>query len=204
VGEILAQEQARRRDQVPLGPTTRLSLFGTEAVEGRSFFFAIDRSNSMGSGGLNVLHLARREFATALEALEPVHRFQILAYHHQRVFFADEDLVPATMPNKERVTAFLQGLAAFGGTNHHLAVMSAIHRRPDVLFLLTDGGDPPLTEAQLAAIRKANSGRTAIHCIVFGFGARSSDDHFLERLARENHGSYRYLDVSRWRSDREF
>ena len=151
----------------------------------------------MGSGGLGVLFRATREFDSSLAVLEPSHRFQILAYNHNRVFFGDDDLVPATDANKQLVRKFMQGLAAFGATNHFMAITSALNRNPDVIFLLTDGGDPPLSESQLAQIRKRAAGRTTIHCLQFGGRPADGEENFMHRLARQNGGSYRYIDVSR-------
>ena len=197
-GKILAEDAAMRRASGPQGPTTQVSLFGSGMAEGRSFIFVVDRSQSMGRGGLGVLALANQEFQRALSMLEPVHQFQILAYNHDRVFFGDDDkLVPATDQNKQRVDKFMRGLAAFGATAHFMAIMSAVNRSPDVVFLLTDGGDPPLSDSELVQIRKRASGRTTIHCIQFSNRAWDGEETFLHRLSRENGGSYRYIDVSR-------
>ncbi len=126
---------------------TDVSLFGSAPATGRSFVFVVDRSNSMGGEGLGALALAEREFNRALTALEPTHKFQIVAYHHNRVFFGERELVAATDANKRRVSQFMRGLAAFGGTDHLMALTAALSFDPDVVFLLTDGGDPRLTKA---------------------------------------------------------
>jgi hypothetical protein len=199
---ILAEEAARRGRQPSLGAPTHVNLFGSAAV-GRSFYFLIDRSNSMGSNGLGVLSRAVEELDRALATLEPQHQFQILAYNHGRTCCDDHaQLLPANPSNKRRVIDFVRGLVAFGATNHFLAVMSALHRQPDAVFLLTDGGDPPLARGSLAVIRKQAAGRTTIHCLHFGAGPRRDDAHFLEQLARDTGGSYRYIDVRQFHEER--
>ncbi len=197
VAQVRAEDAALPRQRGPQGPTTRVSVFGGAPVEGRSFIFVIDRSQSMGRGGLGVLALATKEFDRALSVLQPIHQFQIVAYNHDRVYFGGTDkLLPATAESKQMVGKFMHGLAAFGATVHFSAIMSALNRSPDVLFLLTDGGDPPLSNAELVQIHRRAAGRTTIHCIQFGRRPSSGDDNFLQRLARENGGSYRYINVT--------
>jgi len=195
---ILAEEAARKKNRKALAPTTRTSLFGSAAAEGRSFVFVIDRSQSMGSGGLGALRAATAEFQHALAALKPCHRFHIVAYHHRRVLFGDsQKMLPATDENKQKVAQFMQGLAAFGGTDHELGLMTALYMKPDVIFFLTDGGDPPLTPSQLAQIHQRAAGHTSIHAIQFGYGPAQEDHSFMRQLAKQNGGSYRYIDMSR-------
>lgn len=197
--DVIAEEGERKGRQGPTGPVTDVSLFGSAPATGRTFVFVVDRSNSMGGDGLGALALAEREFIRALAALEPTHKFQIVAYHHSRVFFGERELVAATDANKRRVSQFMRGLAAFGGTDHLMALTAALSFDPDVVFLLTDGGDPRLTNAHLARVRKRARPKTTIHCIQFGFGSLQDDNPFMERLARENGGSYQYVDVSELR-----
>lgn len=197
--DVIAEEGELKGRQGPTGPVTDVSLFGSAPATGRSFVFVVDRSNSMGGEGLGALALAEREFNRALTALEPTHKFQIVAYHHNRVFFGERELVAATDANKRRVSQFMRGLAAFGGTDHLMALTAALSFDPDVVFLLTDGGDPRLTKAHLAQLRRRAGPRTTIHCIQFGFGSLQDDNPFMERLARENDGSYQYVDVSELR-----
>ncbi len=181
-GKILAEDASLRRRRVAQGPSTQVSLFGGGAAEGRSFIFVIDRSQSMGRDGLGVLALATDEFQRALAALQSVHQFQIVAYNHDRVFFGTDDkLMPATDANKQQVGKFMRGLAAFGATVHFSAIMSALNRAPDVVFLLTDG-DPSLSDAQLAQIRRRAAGRTTIHCIQFSSRPWDGEDNFMQRL----------------------
>ncbi len=193
---ILAEEAALKAARRALGPTTAVSLFDSASAEGRSFVFAIDRSKSMGGHGLNALSAAGAELSRALSHLSPKHRFQIIAYHHNCVYYRTPRLTPATDEAKSGVSDFIDHLAAFGGTDHEMALRASLGMEPDVIFLLTDGGDPHLNDIQLANIRKLAEGMTTIHCIQFGFGQSSDETSFMTRVARQNGGGFTYVNMS--------
>lgn len=151
----------------------------------------------MGRRGLGVIARAKNEFRTSLENLQAVHRFQIVAYNHQLAYFTStKELVSATEQNKRLIDKFMGGLAAFGATNHFSALSSALNRGPDVIFLLTDGGEPTLSAGQMVQLVRKARQRTTIHCIQFGRRPSDGEDNFMRRLAAETGGSYRYLNVS--------
>jgi hypothetical protein len=192
---FLSEEVARLQSRPPQGPSARVSVFGGPAVEGRSFVFLIDRSQSMGS--LGALSAAERELVIALRDLRPEHRFQVIAYHDECLYLNRRELLPATDENKRAVSGHLSGLAPLGGTRHEMAISSALRHSPDVIFLFTDGGDPGMTESQIRRVTELASGRTAIHCIAFGWRERREETLFLDRLARENRGTSVYVDLAR-------
>ncbi|MCO6453971.1 MAG: VWA domain-containing protein [Pirellulaceae bacterium] len=191
----LDAEAARIRARGPSGPVAEVSLFGSARAVGRTFVFVIDRSHSMGGDGLGVLAEAEKELLRALSGLQPAHRFQIIAYHHKPAYFSDEGLIPVTPENLRRVSKFFGGLAAFGATRHDAALLAALREQPDVVFLLTDGGDPGLNSAALQQIRQRAKGRTTIHCLQFGFGPLQERDGFMTRLAADTGGSFGYVQV---------
>ncbi len=197
---ILAERSARQAARDALGPSTGVSIFGSEPATGRSFVFAIDRSKSMGGDGLNALAAARTELSRSLAHLTPKHRFQIIAYHHQCVYFNTPRLVSATEENRQAISRFIDELGAFGGTDHEMALRAALAMEPDVVFLLNDGGDPHLGEIALKNIHKLAEGRSTISCVQFGFGPLADRDSFMMRLARQNGGSFTYVDMSVRRS----
>ena len=196
--EILADDAAMRAARGAAVPATQLSIFGSGPATGASFVFVIDRSKSMGSEGLDALAAAQRELALALANLEPQHEFQIIAYHHKLQYMNERALLKATESNRLQLNKFFGGLAAFGGTDHARAMVAAMHLHPDVVFLLTDGGDPHLTKPQMAEIRRmGRGGRTKIHCIQFGYGPLQNVDTFMRRLALDNGGGFQYVDVTK-------
>ena len=193
---ILDEEAASQAAKRALPAPVEIAPFGAPPARGRSFVFAIDRSGSMSHGGPNVLAAARSELATILAELEEAHRFQVVAYHHQCVWLGTPRLLPASDENRAAVGPFLDNLAAVGGTGHEAALTFALSMEPDVIFLLTDGGDPHLNQIQLANIRKLAGGRTSIHAIQFGFHGPDEGQYFLQQLARQNGGSYSYVDMT--------
>lgn len=196
---IIAEEQAKLRAANARGPTTTLGVFGSKEAVGGSFVFLIDRSQSMGGGGLGVLKDAEAELVRVLKGLEAEHRFQIVVYHDKSVYLERRELLPATDANKALVPDFLSTKAAFGATEHERALMSALSLEPDVIFLLTDGGEPILKDQQIRAIAKIASPRTAIHCLHFGSGPLRDANNFLARLAAATGGEYGYIDVNQRR-----
>jgi len=193
--QFLQDERARLQARKPVGPVGEVSLFGSEPAQGRSFVFVIDRSKSMGGKGLNALVAAQHQLQAALAGLVETHRFQIVAYHHKRVYFHPTALVRVTSGNETRVNEFFGNLLAVGGTDHAQAVLSGLRFKPDVLFLLTDGGYPDVNAGQLSQIRRRASGRTTIHTIQFGLGQLSAEPSFMQRLAKQNGGHFHYVNL---------
>ncbi len=196
---IVAAEQARLQAATARGPTTKLSIFGSKEAVGGSFVFLIDRSQSMGSGGLGVLRDAEQELVRVLATLQPEHRFQVAVYHDRSVYLRERKLLSATPENRALVPEFLGSKAAFGATEHERALMSALAMQPDVIFWLTDGGEPTLTDPQIRAIAKQAKGRTTIHGLHFGAGPLQDSLNFVARLAVATAGEYGYVDVSQRR-----
>ena len=195
VAAILAEEAARPRNVAPAGPKAQLSLFGSPAAEGRSFVFLIDRSASMGHAGLGAIAAAAKELAASIDALGAEQKFQVIAYNQKPLSLGGREMLPATPENKRELIEFVANTAAFGATEHELGLFAALRYKPEVIFLLTDGGDPELNPYQLKSIREAAAGRTAIHCLHFGSGPPAEDKNFLMRLAEQTGGSYVYIDM---------
>ena len=73
----------------------------------------------------------------------------------------------------------------------------ALSLNPDVVVLLTDGGAPELNESQMARLKRSAAG-AQIHCVQFGTGPLQQTSNFMKKLAAENLGTYRYIDVTEW------
>ena len=193
---IRAADAGISQEQVATGPTAQLSLFGSAKAEGRSFVFVIDRSASMGGSGLGAIGAAAKELSGQLDQLSPDQTFQVIAYNQSVAHFSDRGLLPADAENQERLVRFVAEIAAFGQTEHTRGLLAALRLKPEVIFLLTDGGDPALDNLQLRTVREAAAGRTSIHTLHFGRGPAPEGEHFLQRLAAENRGSYTYIDMN--------
>jgi hypothetical protein len=194
---IRAADAGFPQEIVPTGPTAPLSLFGSASAVGRSFVFVIDRSQSMGGEGLGAISAAAKELNVQLEQLTAEQRFQVVAYNQSVAMIEGRELLPADHQNKDKLIRFVADTAAYGQTEHMRGLLAALKLKPEVIFLLTDGGEPLLDNSQLRAIREQAAGRTSIHCLQFGRGPAPGGGSFLERLAAENGGSYVYIDMNR-------
>ncbi len=184
----------------PAGSTkTKTSFFGVEG-EGNSFVYVLDRSASMGSAGGVPLRAAKAQLKASLGALQEVNLFYIIFYNDvPRLFRVPGNrrgLVFANSRNKVLAMRFIDSITAEGATEHREALLKALSLQPDVIFFLTDGDDPPLRAADLADIRRrAAAAGTTIHVIQFGQGPLLRSESFLTRLARQNRGTFRYVDI---------
>lgn len=196
---IIDADKARQRPTGPQGPQTKMSLFGGAPAVGNSFVFLIDRSQSMGGDGLNGLAAAEKELNYELAKLDGAHKFQIIAYNQQVLYLTQPGMLPASAENRAKGAKFLAGLVAFAGTQHEAALMAGLRLKPDVIFILTDGGDPLLSEQEIARVTERNRDngmQSSIHCIHFGSGPASDSGRTLRELVKRNGGSYGYVDMN--------
>ena len=179
-----------------LGQTT---FFDIEA-KGNRFVYVLDRSGSMFDHG--AIRVAKEELVASLAALEQTQQFQVLFYNQSLLELADNNdksaMQWATDINRTLARKFISGVQPDGGTDHLPALKKGLRNQPDHLFFLTDADQPILSARELHEIKTTNNGRTKIHCVEFGKGPELSADNFLKKLARENGGTYRYRDVTRF------
>jgi len=190
---ILAEDALIPREQFPTGPMAKLSLFGSPPAMGRSFVFVMDRSKSM---ALGTIQTVAKELAARLVKLRPEQTMQVVAYNEKPTYLTGRELIPATDENKRSLITFISNLTANGQTAHSRGVTSALRLKPEVIILLTDGGDPLLSPGDLIAIREENAGRSEIHCIQFGRGREPQSADIFKRLAAQNKGSFFYVDLN--------
>ncbi|MDB5340935.1 MAG: von Willebrand factor type [Planctomycetaceae bacterium] len=177
--------------------TTGSTSFFEIGAQGNLFGYVVDCSSSMEEE--NSIGMARAELIASLEQLEPTQRFQILFY--------DSELHPMTKDRQQTFHAtdghitlarqFIASQQPTSGTIHKPALLAALKLAPDVIYFLTDGETPELSERDLWELKRANRKRVQIHVVEFGIGAQLGSLDWLEQLARDHQGSYRYLDVSR-------
>ena len=196
--EILAAEAKRPRSRGPDGPQGEVSIFGGGTTRGHSFVFLIDRSESMGSGGLGAIAAAQVELLAALKKLRSNHQFQIVAYNQLPAYFKERKLISVSDESIHAGEEYLENLPTFGATDHVRAIMSVLQLRPDVIYLLTDG-DPVISASQRKRIREESKGRTTISCIQFGRirPEEEATQSALNALAAENRGSYTFVDMAK-------
>ncbi|MFN0056322.1 MAG: vWA domain-containing protein [Planctomycetales bacterium] len=175
------------------------TFFGHQA-EGTSFVYVLDASGSMGEH--NALGAAKAELLASLAQLQPTQQFQVIFYS-EKVYpmvgaGGKPQLFWGTDPHRTRASQFVSGIQPLEGTRHLEALLQALSYNPEVIFFLTDAGEPILYPADLERIKKRNGGRTQIHAVEFGKGANLKADNFIKRLARDNGGGYVYRDIQKF------
>lgn len=188
------------RARVGLGAgQTTTQVFGVSGT-GSTFVYVFDRSESMLAAGGAPLRALKSELIRSLDTLTERQQFQIIFYNDKaEVFKAFGDrvgLVTGEEGTIARAKQFVRGTVAIGGTEHSVALKMAMQLAPDVVFFLTDAKIQTMSDNERDEIsRRAESAGTTIHGIQFGTGPQPRDS-FVERLAKQNRGGFRYLDVT--------
>ncbi len=199
--KLIEREQNYFRNREPPGPAATIGVFGSGPLEGRRFVFVIDRSRSMGSSGLGVIDRAQKELAAAIDQLQNNHWFQVVAYNERTTTIARREMLRATDENKKLLPEFMSNLISYGATNHENGLVAALSFQPDVIVLLTDSGYPELDGGQLKVVHTLARGRVSINTIQFGSGPLQETENFMMRLASQNSGTYRYINVNDWQNE---
>jgi hypothetical protein len=179
-------------DEPSGGAKAATSFFGVPAL-GQRIVYVLDRSGSMGLH--RALETARRELETSLARLPKTASFQVIEYNSTAAALVGrvDQFLPATAENIRLATAALEALPASGTTKHLPALLMALGLRPDVIFFLTDADD--LDDADRVQVTRINGGRSVIHTIELTLMNRGRPDMPMQRLARDNRGSYQPIDL---------
>lgn len=181
--------------------STSVKFFGAEG-QGNRFVYVIDSSSSMAEFG--AMRMAKAQLMASLSQIDHNQEFQIVFYNTEsRCLTVRNDppqMMPATSINRTLARTFIDAVQPNGGTIHLPAIELALSFKPDVIFLLTDAGEPMLYAADLQKLKRINRGKATIHTVEFGDGEQlqskdSLADNFLEKLARQNGGTYVYRNV---------
>ncbi len=181
------------------------SLFGAKDA-GRKFVYVIDRSWSMEGDAINVvpLSMAKSELTASIQRLEATQQFQIIFYNEEPFVLINDngrfDYFFGTDAQRLDAVRQLRSVQPSGGTNHTPALQKALDLAPDVVFFLTDGEEPALSDRDIQ--RLVQRGRGArIHCIQFGkepeATMQNDPGNWLRKLAAATEGTYVYRDVTR-------
>lgn len=176
-------------------------FFGARAV-GKKFAYVLDASGSM----VDAIDVAKAELLASLQQLQPPQEFQIVFYtlHPDPIpIRGGGGLLLATEANRAIARQFIRMRQPDSGTEHLAALRLALSWKPDVLFFLTDAEEPRLRQADLDKVRGWNRSQCQIHAIEFGRGADLGGDNFLKKIARQNHGSYSYRDITKFERRRD-
>jgi hypothetical protein len=205
-----------------------LAVFFEIHDRARSVAYVIDRSGSMAVR--NSLDVAKRELLASLSQLPPDSQFAVIFYNMTAWTLRDDQghagLMAASASNRKEVQSQIAKVAADGGTDHMVALRTALTLKPDVIFFLTDADlmtnndvDEVLEEmgkapkpavgtnrSLMASFRMFMNGfsrpaevqKTRIQVIELGRGPEVTQDAPLRRLATTTDGSYLYLDVQQF------
>ena len=179
------------------------SFFGQKA-KGDRFVYVLDASGSMYD--YNAIGVAKAELLASLAQLESEQEFQIIFYSERCYPMIEPggraQMFHATDTNRTKASQFVRGIQPLEGTRHREALMEALNYSPDVIYFLTDAGEPRLDASDLDRIRRRNNGRAQIHSIEFGKGAALDiSSNFLKKLSRENGGGYVYRDITQFQKE---
>jgi len=172
----------------PGAGTIATTTFFAVPARGQKIVYLIDHSASMGPSG--ALEVAGQELLASLGRLPAGTGFQIIVYNRAANLLLPRysDWISVHADAIKQVAVAWNDLPAEGGTDHVRALKLALAQRADVIFFLTDAGD--VRADQLNEITRLNQGRTAIHVIQLNAGQRPHDDGPMQRLARENRGTF--------------
>ncbi len=198
VAEVLKGEAERAQREASQGSPVAIGMFGTAPVTGRKFVFALDRSKSMGTQGLNVLTSAQKEVTRAVGQLQSNHRFQVIIYNEETVMLGRRDWTAPTEDNRRKLTELFGSLGSHGATDHFAALQSALRLTPDVIFLVSDGADPVLNKRQQEKLIETAAGRTQIICLLFCRGKLAYPEaaEALSHIAKATGGTCHVFDVA--------
>jgi hypothetical protein len=162
---------------------------------GARYVYVIDCSGSM--YGHNAIRAAKDELRASLSTLKRTQQFQILFYNLKQNWLkipgkTELRYFTATPLNQRLAEQFIAEVQPDDGTDHLPALKRALQLQPDVIFFLTDGGEPGLSPAELDEIRRLNRGRSRIHCVRFESGEEpdAAGTDFVRKLAEDNNGDY--------------
>jgi Ca-activated chloride channel family protein len=167
-------------------------------VTPKDVVFVLDTSGSMAG---KKLEQAKKALQFCVENLNSGDRFEIVRFSTEVEPLFDK-LVPASSRNRDEADQFIKNLKPIGGTAIDDALKQALSlrnenggndSRPFVVIFLTDGrptiGETDETQI-VAAVKRANEGRTRIFC--FGIGT-DVNTHLLDKITEETRAFSQYV-----------
>lgn len=180
-----------------IGGKVTTEVFGIKGT-GSRFVYVFDRSASMSGYDSKPLRAAKQQLLESLKSLGSNHQFQIIFYNDTTTVFNPDPGPPEMMfaddRTKRQAETFIRGMVADRGTDHLNALRLALSLGPDVIFLLTDA-EGGFTARELSRVAQWNRSAAVINAIEFGVGSGRSNDRSLQRLAREQGGTYIYKNI---------
>jgi hypothetical protein len=159
-------------------------------AEGKDVVYLLDFSGSMGGEKITYLKI---ELKRSIFSLTPKNTFQVVLFNHMAIENPTPGMIPATKQNTRACASWTDSQQAGGGTDPARALEIALTAlKPDTIYLLTDGVFDD-DSAVFALLKRHNpEGKVQINTIGFGYDVNQA---VLEQIARENRGTYRFVDV---------
>ncbi|MHC5036268.1 MAG: VIT and vWA domain-containing protein [Planctomycetota bacterium] len=168
-------------------------------VQPKDVIFVIDTSLSMVTDN-DAMDAAKKTLKYCVQSLRPQDRFNILDFSMEVRRLFEDGLEGASGENVEEALAYIDAMRARGATAISDALQAALELgkgstdRPCMIVFLTDGTptwgairDPKKIREH---VKKLNTMKARI--FTFGIGT-DIDSLFLDRLARENHGTREFV-----------
>jgi hypothetical protein len=160
---------------------------GGEAKAARRIVYIVDRSGSM----MGVFDDLREELKRSIDRLRKSQKYHVIFFSTDPPLEAPPGrLVNAIRASKERTFEFIDLTVPEGMTQPIEAMRRAFVLNPDLIFFLSDG-DVPEAELLKENLRTWNRKENVrIYTIAY---VSSAGRQLLEDIAREHHGSFRFV-----------
>lgn len=159
-------------------------------AEGRDVVYVLDFSGSMADEKITYLKI---ELKRSIFGLTTKNRFQVILFNSAAIENPNRGMLPATKQNTRACATWIDSESATGSTDPVGALEIALSTlKPDTIYLLTDGAFDSDSDVFALLGRLNPEGKVQINTIGFGLGANND---VLERIAKENRGTYRFVDV---------
>jgi hypothetical protein len=153
----------------------------------RHVIYVIDFSGSM--NGDRFAH-TRLELKRSIERLPEDGSFLVVFFDDGFVVMPPGKLVPATARNKSIAKSWIDSVDTRGGTDPSQALDFALKLKPETIFMMTDGQFMSNDYVNQVIDQENVNRYTSINTIAFHERAAEAE---LKKIARENHGDYRYV-----------
>ena len=158
----------------------------------KSIVYVVDRSGSMSP----IFDFVKSELSKAINKLNSAENFTVVWFNDGNVLKLSSGLVQATEDNKVRLMRHLNDIEPRGTTDPRIALQVAIEMKPDLIYVLSDGGFEPEFVDEITKLNRLNGkAPTMITCIGFLYPGTDADKN-MKRLARDNRGFYRAVDLT--------
>ena len=191
-------EEPAAKPPARINSQQKTALYGLPG-NGSKFVYLLDTSESMTVPKGKPLSSAKEEIIASIDKLDKLSEFYVIHYNNvPKLLEVTGGGRPSfgTDENKLVVKRLIEGIAVGPRTEHEPALIMALRMRPDVIWLMTDGDDPELTGRDLERISRVNEAVSIIHVVQFSKGPPKRGQEWLKRLASENRGEYKLVDVS--------